>query len=319
MLHRILDQRLNGKQGDGYAQSGWVGVHFGVQLGAEAQLLDLQIGAHDAQLLFDFHQGALGAQQVAIDIRQIQDQPAGLHVAAIDGAVERVQGVEQKVRVDLRLQGLQLRLRDKVLHLDVTELFDMLGDGGSQARQHGEVFAEIAPSAAARAEQEIGCVAARKAHGEHCLYPCRDGEVRRIEHRYRRRGRAADGGVLLRQIVARGMQETGDGLGGQARVFRLRAGGERQILQFAERLIHVGTQENGASEQALDAIMRPDKQRQQQAGGDEDHSGVERVPQMLGENARLQNADRRQQSGGRQRGVHDEAQKRVHEQEAIIL
>ena len=36
-------------------------------------------------------------------------------------------------------------------------------------------------------------------------------------------------------------------------------------------------------------------------------------------NRRLHDADGRQQRRGRQRGVHDEAQKRVHEQKAVIL
>ena len=198
-----------------------------MKLGAKAQFLDFQVGAHDAQLFFDFHQRPLGPQQVAIHIGQVQHQPPGLRVAAIDGAVQRVQGIEQKVRVDLRLQSFQLRLRHQVLHLDVAELLDVLGDGCSQAREHGEVFAEIAASAAARAEHEVGRIAAREAHRHHRLHPCGDREMRRIEHRYRSRERLAGRGTPLRQVATRGMQKTGDGLRRQAQVFGLCAGGER--------------------------------------------------------------------------------------------
>ena len=226
--------------------------------------------------------------------------------------------LNRKVRVDLRLQRLQFRLRDQVLHLHVAQLLDMFGDGGAQARQHGEVFAKITPSAAPRPEQEVGRVAAQEAHGQQRLHPCGDFEVRRIEHRDRRRERDADGGIPIGQVVAGGMQESGDGLGRQAQVFRFRRG-ERQVLQFVQRLLHVGAQEKGAGQQALDAIVSPHKQRQQEAGGDKDHAGVEGVLQMRGEEPRLQDADGRQQRGGRQRGVHDEAQEGVHEQEAVIL
>src|ERR1017187_4954980 len=244
---------------------------------------------------------------------------SGFRVAAIDGPVQRVQRIEQEMRIDLRLQGLQLRLRDQVLHLAAAELLDMLGDSGSQARQYCEVFAEIAPSAVARAEQEIGGVAPRESHGQYRLHPSGDSVVRGTEYCYGSGERRTGRGTLRRQAAARGMQKTGDGLRGQAQVFGFGVYSMREVLQFADCLIRVGAQENGAGQQWLGAIVYPDEQCQQQACGYEDHSGIKGVLEMLGENPRLQYAYGREYCGGRQRSVHDKAQKRVHEQKAVVL
>src|ERR1035441_1709525 len=78
------------------------------------------------------------------------------------------------------------------------------------------------------------------------------------------------------------MQETGYGLRSQAQVLGFGVYGMREVLQFAESLIRVGAQENGAGQQALGAIVYPDEQRQQQAGGYEDDSGIKGALEMLG-------------------------------------
>src|ERR1039458_2632057 len=105
-------------------------------------------------------------------------------------------------------------------------------------------------------------------------------------------------GTLRRQAVACGMQETGYGLRSQAQVLGFGVYGMREVLQFAESLIRVGAQENGAGQQALGAIVYPDEQRQQQAGGYEDDSGIKGALEMLGENPGLQDADGCEQRGG---------------------
>src|SRR5580658_597900 len=104
MLHGILNQRLDRKNRDGNLQSFRIDLNLDAQLLAEAKTLDFEIGLHDAQFLFERQKGSLGFQEVAKNVRQVQHGVPRAARRARNNSVQRVQGVEQEMRVDLRLQ-----------------------------------------------------------------------------------------------------------------------------------------------------------------------------------------------------------------------
>ena len=59
MLHGILHQRLDGKNRHFILQSVVIHIDLRVQFGAEAQLFNLQISAHDPDLFRDPNQAAV--------------------------------------------------------------------------------------------------------------------------------------------------------------------------------------------------------------------------------------------------------------------
>ena len=131
MFHRVLHQRLHREQRNGGAQSRVIHIDLGPQLGAQPQLLDLQIRADNTQLFFDFDQRPIGPQQVTEHVGQIQHQTPGLGIAAVDGSIQRVERIKQEMRIDLRLQSLQLGLRNQALHLNAAQLFHVLHHRGA--------------------------------------------------------------------------------------------------------------------------------------------------------------------------------------------
>ena len=76
---------------------------------AESRALDLQVRADEIQLVVQHRPLAFGAAQgVAEDVGELLDRAIGDGRVAMDQAGDRIERVEEKVRVDLRPQRLHL-------------------------------------------------------------------------------------------------------------------------------------------------------------------------------------------------------------------
>src|SRR5581483_8122392 len=116
--HGVLDERLE-DQGRHDARAGGV-VHLvgDAQPVAEARALDVEVGVDDLQLVRERDERAvLASEQVAEDLRQALD--AALRTLGVDRDElrDRVQAVEEEMRVDLRAQGVELRGRRELARL----------------------------------------------------------------------------------------------------------------------------------------------------------------------------------------------------------
>ena len=78
---------------------------------AEARLLDVEIRAREGQLLIERRPFRVrAAQRVAEHFSKLLDRFVGARRIGVNQRRDRVQGVEQEVRIDLRAERLQLRL-----------------------------------------------------------------------------------------------------------------------------------------------------------------------------------------------------------------
>jgi len=107
---RILDQRLQHEVGHDAVQQVGAGLHRQAQAFAEPRLFDLEVGVQQGQflgqrMLVAAVVGESGAQEVG----HAAEHAVGLAVGlARDQRGDRVQGVEQEVRIDLQAQRAQL-------------------------------------------------------------------------------------------------------------------------------------------------------------------------------------------------------------------
>src|SRR5258706_3997045 len=101
-----------------------VDIDFSAEFGPEAQLFDFEVCAHNPQFFFNLDERPLRVQQVSENVGKIENQTAGISVRPINSAIKRVQRIEQEVRIYLGLQSLELRLGDKALHLNASQLFN---------------------------------------------------------------------------------------------------------------------------------------------------------------------------------------------------
>ncbi len=132
------------------------------EAGAEADLLDRQVAFGEAQLLpqGDGAERAL-AQALAQELGEVAAHPAGFGRLGGDQGADRVEAVEEEVRVELGLQGAQLRFLGEEPQLEGAA-FGLLGGeerevdvvrGGGDHRQHegeqedqrGAAFDRLAP------------------------------------------------------------------------------------------------------------------------------------------------------------------------------
>ena len=133
---------------------------------AEPGALDLEVGADELELVVEQRPLALGAaQRVAEYVRELLDRAVGDGRILVDQAGNRVERVEQEVRVDLCPQRLQLRAarverqlaRPLILFLPLPLQTMVVDDRGEDVGERGEerhVFAEVRRLARPCAEQD---------------------------------------------------------------------------------------------------------------------------------------------------------------------
>ncbi len=145
MLDGILDEGLQGEARQ--LQVGQVGrdlVDDGQPL-AKAGLLNLQVGEAVLLLLPQGGHAVLTLEIVAKEAGEVQQQlPRPARIPAGDGA-DGVEGVEQEVRVDLRLHQLELGLHQQALLLLQPSAQQLLGEQVGDPFSQGVVDLEKQP------------------------------------------------------------------------------------------------------------------------------------------------------------------------------
>ena len=112
VLEGVFDEHLHAERGHGGAAHR-LGrkLVFDQEVVAEAGFVEGHVGVHELQFLGQGHGGAVAAQQhVAVHVGKLLHEILGFGVGIVNQRRKRVEGIEQKVRVELALQGLQLAL-----------------------------------------------------------------------------------------------------------------------------------------------------------------------------------------------------------------
>ena len=123
MLDRILDERLKNHAGHDHVQRVGADVLGHLELGAEADDLDVEILVDRLELLPQRHEMIGCAQQAAQEARQFRDEHARRLRLRANQRRDRRQRVEQKMRVDLIRQRLDFRRQQQLLLL-LQSMFD---------------------------------------------------------------------------------------------------------------------------------------------------------------------------------------------------
>ena len=106
----VLDERLQEQMRDARVEDGGIDVDRDAEPIAEARLLDRQIRLQDLDLLFDADFLRVRPEAHSQQVAQSIDHDVGRLDVAPHQARDRVQRVEQEVRLELPLQRLELRL-----------------------------------------------------------------------------------------------------------------------------------------------------------------------------------------------------------------
>ncbi|OGX83319.1 hypothetical protein BEN49_12560 [Hymenobacter coccineus] len=111
VLQGVFHQQLHAERSHAAGQGPGRHVVAHLHVVAEPHLLQRHVGAHEGQLFGQRHGGAVAGQQhVAVHVGQAFQVLLGGGVGGLDEGGQRVQGVEQKVRVELLGQGIELGL-----------------------------------------------------------------------------------------------------------------------------------------------------------------------------------------------------------------
>ena len=108
VLDRVLDERLDEERRQAHRERLGRGVDLNLELRAKARLLERQVALDVLELLGERDELAWACERPAAVVRKGEDQLAGPVWVGADEAGDRVQAVEEEMRLDLRLQGLQL-------------------------------------------------------------------------------------------------------------------------------------------------------------------------------------------------------------------
>ena len=118
MFEGVLDQGLQGKGGKDHVQQRRIDIDIDRQSIVETGLLDLQVRIHLVELLGECREVAAALQVLPEKIGKVDQQVLAPHGIDAEDRDDGVQGVEEEVRVDLRLEELQLGLdQQALLHL----------------------------------------------------------------------------------------------------------------------------------------------------------------------------------------------------------
>ena len=110
VLDRVLDERLEQHRRHLRMGQAAVGVDGELQPPAEPRLLDVEIGAREGKLLIERRPLLVGSpQRVAEHFGELLDRRVGSRRIGVNERRNRVERVEQEMRIDLRAQRLELR------------------------------------------------------------------------------------------------------------------------------------------------------------------------------------------------------------------
>ena len=132
----VLDQRLQAERRDLVLQRGRVDLPADVEPGAEAQAFQGEVVAHELHLVGQGHAvggAALAVEHVAQHAREAQERGLGRARVLAGQRDERVEGVEQEVRIELAADRRQLGARQRRLGLGRRQR----GRAGTARLQHG--------------------------------------------------------------------------------------------------------------------------------------------------------------------------------------
>ena len=136
VLDRVFDQGLQQERGDHAIQARVADLLVHLQAFAEADALDLQVAARQGQFLAQGDGVALAEAQAAAEkVRQPDAHFAGPGAVGCGQRADRMEAVEQEVRIDLDAQRLQFRLAGQ--HARLGGVF--LGFTGRSGCQRGVV------------------------------------------------------------------------------------------------------------------------------------------------------------------------------------
>src|SRR6185437_4494851 len=123
MLDRVLDQRLKHHRRHRLIERVLIDVIFQLQPVFETDMLQRQLILYDIQLLFECHRLQLLRLHTAPqDIAQFGDGGTRTHRVLVDQRPDTVQGIENKMRVDMRFDRFQLQLLDQRLQFESIHL-----------------------------------------------------------------------------------------------------------------------------------------------------------------------------------------------------
>ena len=173
--------------------------------------------------------------------------------AAREDTVQRIEGVEEEVGMNLGFQRVELGLGDEAAHFSAAELFHMLDDGGGQEGEVAEVITEVAASALAAAEQEhlLAAVGVAERHGHFGFGSGDDGGLAKV-----REGVAAgDGG---------GAHVAGENFVSVVQISGFVRGGGAEMFQGVQTFVAAAARKQRAEQKAFDAWAEPGKGEQQE-------------------------------------------------------
>src|SRR5580698_4928306 len=104
------------------------------------------------ELLLQREKGLSGFQEIAENVGEVQNRVARALRFARNNAIEGVQRIEQKMRMNLRLQSAQLRLRNQAPHFGFAKLLNLLYGQGCRATEGDKIFVQIPPPTGPTAE-----------------------------------------------------------------------------------------------------------------------------------------------------------------------
>jgi len=111
VLQRVLHQQLHAERCHVPGQGGGRHADFDHQVGPKPDFLQRQVGFNKRHFIGQRHRGlALGQQHVAVHIGQLLHKLLGRRIARLDEGRKGVEVIEQKMRVELALQRVELGL-----------------------------------------------------------------------------------------------------------------------------------------------------------------------------------------------------------------
>src|SRR5579871_4184533 len=301
VLHRVLDQRLDRQHRDQDRLGRRVDLDSRAQAFAQTKFFDFEIRSHDLHFLGERDEAAIGLQEVAENVGEIECHAARVRGFAGNRPVEGVQGVEQEMWIDLRLQRAQLRLRNQALQFGMAQALHFLYDHRAQFGEFLQVFAQVQAAALAAPQQQTRFVALRKSqrHGSFdprgVLALTADREfVGAKESTDQSRG-------VLHQILFAGRANTGIA--------------DRRDDRLARR-----PPEDFARQQQLHASAECRQHDQQETSAGDQQSLEEGIARRVLQQMKTQvEEDSQRDRPAGQRAVYNKAQKSIEEEKSVIL
>jgi hypothetical protein len=129
VLDAVLDERLESEPRDSHVSSGLVGVHLVAEAIAEPHAFYLEVVADDPQLIVDRDERRLMIERRSQQRRELARHLLGAARILVDQRRDRVERVEQEMRLHARLERRQLRLGRQTAGFGLVALLGSEGNG----------------------------------------------------------------------------------------------------------------------------------------------------------------------------------------------